>query len=86
MAFGLPSTDDDDLETAVRYGSILLPTFDAAPSSAIDSAHFDPRGQTATFVFRNGGSAEHPCSISEWASYKMSSSRGSAYNQMFRGR
>jgi len=76
----------DDLGDVVWYGSVLIPTMDAWPSTAINWASFDPTTGTVTFRFRSGAEATHACSIEQWVAYKASGSRGVAYNLMFRGR
>lgn len=87
MALGSSSeSGEGTVENFVRYGSILVPVFDAWPSSAIGHATFDPINRTATFHFKSGDIAEHDCDIATWIAYKASGSRGSFYNANFRGR
>lgn len=77
--------DTEVVGDSIRYGSNLVPLFDAAHSSAIDWARFNPITHTVTFSFRQGGSATHSCSVLDWISYKLSASRGQHYNDFFRG-
>ena len=77
--------DAEVVGDAVRYGSNLIPLFDAAHSSAIDWARFNPITGNAVFHFKEGGSVTHSCSVLEWVAYKFSDSRGQHYNEFFRG-
>jgi hypothetical protein len=78
--------EDDPLWLEIlRYLSALLPMHDAFPSSAISSAVWDPAMMEVTIHFKNGRHLDYPCTPDQWFSYKTSSSRGSAFNEIFRG-
>ena len=74
----------DDLENTVRIGSVLVPTFDAYPSTAVNYAKFNPFASTVTIVLHDGTTGEYPCSVETWMAYKMSGSRGAFFNENFR--
>lgn len=78
--------DGDGSEGSVwQYGSILVPTFDAWPSTAISSASWSPPPMNEiTISFRNGSVESYDCDVGTWTQYKLSPSRGQYYNSHFR--
>lgn len=72
--------EDEDLGDFVRYGSILLPLADAAPSTAVHMAYFNPGSGNITVIMKDGTELEFPGGIAEWLSYKTSFSKGQWVN------
>ena len=73
-------------EKLLRYGLSTHPLRDVRPSTAIDSARFDPVSMEATITFRNGQSYVYPCSPDQWVDYRTSSSPGHAWHSIFHGK
>lgn len=51
---------------------------DDSPSSAVQSAHFDPAIGAVRITFHEGGEYSFPCSASQWLEYRNADSKGGA--------
>ena len=56
---------------------------DDSPSSAVQSAHWNPLTNSVEVTFRKGGhSYSFPCSLEDWVEYKSADSKGGAINDL----
>lgn len=70
---GLDALTIDELEALLN---------DDSPSSAVQSAHFDPTTNSVEVTFHRGGTYSFPCSLAQWLEYKESDSKGDAVNSL----
>ena len=71
------------IELLAEFGSQFV---DDSPSSCVQSAGYNPLTMKVTFNLHDGTSFEYPPSPGQWESYKLSPSKGAAFNAIFRGR
>jgi hypothetical protein len=83
MMFADNGIEQSIAEKLLRFGLSTHPLRDVRPSTAIDSARFNPVTLEATITFRNGQSYTYACSPEQWVDYRTSLSPGRAWHAIF---